>query len=154
MEYGSIDREFSIEASPEVVFEVISSPEYIREWWSAEAVIEPREGATGELSWADGDNPRAHVSPFTVVRAEPPHVFAFRWVYEDGVEPGPGTSLLVTFELTPSETGTTLRFSESGFREMGWEIAKLEDYYNDHTNGWDSFLPRLATTAAKAGAAR
>lgn len=154
MEYGSIDREFSIEATPEVVYEVISSPQYIKQWWDAESVIEAREGTTGELWWSDGDNPRAHVAPFTVVTADPPHVFAFRWVYDEGVEPGPGTSLLVTFELIASEVGTTVRFSETGFREMGWEIAKLEDYYNDHTSGWDSFLPRLVTTAAQVGAAR
>ena len=129
MEYGSIDREFHVDASPETVFEVISSPEHIQQWWSADCAIEPRVGFVGEFTWADGDNPKAHVAPFTVVQADPPSVFAFRWVYEDGVSPGPGTSLLVTFELTPSGAGTTVRFSESGFREMGWEIAKLEDYY-------------------------
>ena len=36
MEYGSIEREFHVEASPEVVFEVISNPEHIREWWNAD----------------------------------------------------------------------------------------------------------------------
>ena len=35
MEFGSIERELHIEASPEVVFEVLSSPEHIRDWWSA-----------------------------------------------------------------------------------------------------------------------
>jgi uncharacterized protein YndB with AHSA1/START domain len=147
MEYGSIDREFHVDASPDVVFDVISSPEHIREWWSADAIVEPQVGFVGELAWADGDTPRAHVAPFTVVTADRPHIFAFRWVYEDGVEPAPGTSLLVTFELAPSGAGTHVKFSESGFREMGWEVAKLEDYYNDHTNGWDSFLPRLASVA-------
>jgi uncharacterized protein YndB with AHSA1/START domain len=36
MEYGSIERELQIEAPPEVVFEVISTPEHIREWWGAD----------------------------------------------------------------------------------------------------------------------
>jgi uncharacterized protein YndB with AHSA1/START domain len=152
MEYGSIEREFQVDASPEVVFEVISSPEHICDWWSADGVVEAREGFVGELAWADGDTPRAHVSPITVVKADPPHVFAFRWVYEDGVAPAPGTSLLVTFELVPSGAGTVVKFSETGFREMGWEIAKLEDVYNDHTSGWDAFLPRLAEVAALVGA--
>jgi uncharacterized protein YndB with AHSA1/START domain len=32
MEYGSIERELRIDATPEVVYEVISSPEHLREW--------------------------------------------------------------------------------------------------------------------------
>jgi uncharacterized protein YndB with AHSA1/START domain len=31
MEYGSIEREIHVDASPEVVFEVVSSPEHISE---------------------------------------------------------------------------------------------------------------------------
>ena len=31
MEYGSIDREIYVDASPEVVFEVVSRPEHLRE---------------------------------------------------------------------------------------------------------------------------
>jgi uncharacterized protein YndB with AHSA1/START domain len=36
MDYGTIEREVRIEAPPEVVFDVITSPEHIRDWWSAE----------------------------------------------------------------------------------------------------------------------
>ena len=39
MEYGSIELEIHVEASPEVVFEVISSPEHLQEWWPDEAVL-------------------------------------------------------------------------------------------------------------------
>jgi hypothetical protein len=53
--------------------------------------------------------------------------------------------LLVTFELEPSGGGTLLRFSETGFREKGWEAAVLEEQYHDHVSGWDHFLPRLVS---------
>ena len=33
MEYGVIEREIHIDASPEVVFEVVSSPEHVKQWW-------------------------------------------------------------------------------------------------------------------------
>src|SRR5688572_11089949 len=49
MEYGSIERVVHIDASPEVVFEVVSSPEHLREWWPDEADIEPVPGAVGQL---------------------------------------------------------------------------------------------------------
>ena len=34
MEYGSIEREIHVDASPEVVFEVVSRPEHIAQWWT------------------------------------------------------------------------------------------------------------------------
>ena len=38
--------------------------------------------------------------------------------------------------------------TETGFREMGWEVAVLEAQYEDHANGWAHFLPRLVEYAA------
>jgi hypothetical protein len=32
---------------------------------------------------------------------------------------------------------------------MGWEIALLEQQYNDHISGWDFYLPRLTAYVAK-----
>ena len=144
MEYGTIEREFHVDASPEVVFDVISSPVHIREWWDAETDLEPAPGATGELVWADETNDRAHVSPITVVDAQPPRLFSFRWVYPDNTAAAPDNSLLVTFTLSPSNSGTVVRMTEGGFREKGWEVAVLEEQYNEHVTGWDLFLPRMA----------
>lgn len=146
MEYGSIEREIHVEATPEVVYEVISTPEHMREWWPDEADLEPVPGATGVISFGDKDT---NVQPLTVVEADPPRRFSFRWVYDDGQAPAPGNSLLVTFDLVPSGTGTKLRFSETGFRERGWEAAVLEEAYRDHVTGWDYFLPRLVTYVAR-----
>jgi uncharacterized protein YndB with AHSA1/START domain len=154
VEYGSIERELHIDASPEVVFEVLSSPEHIREWWSAESEFEPVGGATGTLMWSNDETGQQHVSPFTIVEANPPRLLSFRWVYDDGVDARAGNSLLVTFELATSGEGTTLRFRESGFREQGWDAAVLEAAYNDHRQGWDFYLPRLAHTAARLATSR
>ncbi|MFJ8630900.1 SRPBCC family protein [Streptomyces sp. NPDC093568] len=149
MEYGSIEREIHIEAAPEVVYEVVSRPEHLREWWPDEADLEPVPGATGVISFGDETTPEAHVAPLTVVEADPPRRFSFRWVYDDAEAATPANSLLVTFELVPSGTGTLLRFSETGFREKGWEAAVLEEQYHEHVKGWDYFLPRLVTYVAR-----
>lgn len=143
MEYGSIQREIHVDASPEVVFEVISSPEHLREWWPDEADLEATPGAVGELVWGDKATADAMVVPITVVEAEPPRLFSFRWVYPDGETAGPTNSLLVTFELVPSGAGTSVRLSETGFREIGWEAAVLEEQYKEHVVGWDTYVPRL-----------
>ncbi|WP_241980173.1 SRPBCC domain-containing protein [Cryobacterium glaciale] len=143
MEYGRIEREFRIDASPDVVYKVISSPAHIREWWHAEALLEPVSGAVGELVWGDKAKAEAEVASITVVDAEQPRLFSFRWVYPLGEVATPANSLLVTFELVPSGTGTVVRLTEVGFREMGWEAAVLEEQYKEHSVGWDTHFASL-----------
>jgi uncharacterized protein YndB with AHSA1/START domain len=149
MEYGTIERELHIEASPEVVFDVISSPEHIRDWWSAETEIEPVAGSTSELTWRDEASGRVDVVPITVVDAQPPRLFSFRWTQGAGEVPTPSNSLLVTFELSPAGAGTVLRLTETGFRARGWDIAVAEETYRDHVTGWDFYLPRIAERAVR-----
>jgi len=149
MEYGSIEREIHVEAAPEVVYEVISTPEHLREWWPDDADLEPVPGATGVISFGDRSAPEAKVEAVTVVEADPPRRFSFRWVYDAGASATSANSLLVTFDLVPAGAGTLLRFSETGFREKGWEAAVLEQQYREHVTGWDYFLPRLVSYVAR-----
>ena len=53
----------------------------------------------------------------------------------------------MTFELAPSGAGTVLRLTETGFREMGWEV--LEEQYKEHVVGWDTHLAHLAEYLAQ-----
>ena len=149
MEFGSIEREIYVDAPPETVFDVVSSPEHIRDWWSAETEVEAVPGSNGELTWRDEASGRVDVVPITVVDTAPPRRFSFRWTHEPGEVASATNSMLVTFELSPSGAGTTLRLTETGFRERGWEIAVLEEAYNDHVQGWDFYLPRIADVAAR-----
>jgi uncharacterized protein YndB with AHSA1/START domain len=150
MENGTIERELHIEATPEVVYEVVSRPEHLREWWPDEADLDPAPGAVGSIGFGD------IVQAIAVVEADPPRRFAFRWVADEGDDPFSPRSLLVTFDLEPAGSGTRLRFSETGFRERGWEAAVLEQQYAEHVAGWDHFLPRLVAYAprVRAGSAR
>jgi uncharacterized protein YndB with AHSA1/START domain len=150
MEYGSIEREIRVEATPEVVYEVISTPEHLQEWWPDEADLKPVPGATGSISFGAG-TPDEKVVPLTVVEADPPRRFSFRWAHGEAEAATPANSFLVTFDLVPSDGGTLLRFTETGFREKGWEAAVLEEAYHDHVRGWDHFLPRLVAYAARVG---
>ena len=94
----------------------------------------------------------AQIPQITVVEAEAPRLFSFRWVYPEGEDTREGNSLLVTFELSARGDGT-LRMTETGFREKGWEVAVLEQQYREHGEGWDYFLPRLAGYAPTVGVA-
>ncbi|WP_034090294.1 SRPBCC family protein [Streptacidiphilus albus] len=147
-EFGTIEREIYVEAPPEVVFDVVSSPDHLKEWWPDDARYDPTPGSTGEIVFGERDADGT-VMQFTVVDVRPPRTFSFRWTHPAGEAAAAGNSLLVTFELTPSGGGTLLRMTESGFREMGWEVAVLEQQYQDHVTGWDFYLPRLAPCAEK-----
>ena len=53
MEFGTIEREIFVEATPEVVFEVVSSPDHLKEWWPDDARYEPTPGSVGEVVFGD-----------------------------------------------------------------------------------------------------
>jgi uncharacterized protein YndB with AHSA1/START domain len=150
MEFGTIERELFVEASPEVVFEVVSSPDHLKEWWPDDAQYDPTPGSPGEIVFGDRET-GGTVVPFTVVDARPPRTFSFRWTHPADQIAAQGNSLLVTFDLTPSGGGTLLKMTETGFREMGWEAAVLEEQYREHATGWDYYLPRLAPYVATLG---
>ncbi|WP_369015921.1 SRPBCC domain-containing protein [Actinocrinis puniceicyclus] len=152
MEYGSIERDILVDASPEVVFEVISRPEHMQQWWPDEARFEPEAGAPGELVWRDAKTGETMAVDLAVVEVDPPKRFAFRWCF---ARPGrAGNALLVTFELVPTGAGTRIRMTETGFREMGWQIAVLEEQYRDHESGWNHYIPALGAYVARVVAAR
>jgi uncharacterized protein YndB with AHSA1/START domain len=47
MEFGTIEREIYVEASPEVAFEVVSSPDHLQQWWPDEAIQNSQGGREG-----------------------------------------------------------------------------------------------------------
>jgi len=146
MDYGSIERELHIDASPEVVFDVVSSPEHLKEWWPDEAEYPAVPGGAGRIGF--GEN----WVQFQVVDAVPHQLFSFWWAHAEGEQPAADNSFLVVFSLEPAGEGTRLRMTETGFREHGWDEAKIVAEYEDHVSGWDFFLPRIPGYAAKLGA--
>jgi uncharacterized protein YndB with AHSA1/START domain len=147
-ELGSIEREIHIEASPEVVFDVISNPEHVTAWWPDEAEYPATPGGDGRIGFRNTEGSIDWVR-FTVVDAVPHRTFSFRWTHAEGESPVVGNSYLVVFELEPHGAGTRLRMTETGFRERGWDAAKVAAEHADHVNGWDHFIPRLPVYAVQ-----
>ncbi|MFI5930544.1 SRPBCC domain-containing protein [Actinoplanes sp. NPDC051494] len=150
MEYGSIERELFVEAAPETVFGVVSSPEHLRRWWPDEAEFPVVAGGAGRIGFGDMTRDGKWVQ-FTVVDAVPSRLFSFRWAYTEGETAAADNSFLVVFEMEPSAGGTVLRMTETGFRERGWDQARVAAEHADHVNGWDHFLPRLPVYAVSVG---
>ena len=107
MEYGTIEREIHIDASPEVVFDVVSSPEHLREWWPDEAEYPAVPGE--RVGSASATARRA--APGCSSRSSTPcrrGCFSFRWTHDEGETAAPGNSFLVVFELEPAAGDGTL----------------------------------------------
>jgi hypothetical protein len=72
-----------------------------------------------------------------VLEVQLPRTFSFCWTHPAGEVAVDGNLLVVRSDLTPSGEGTLLKMTETGFREMGWELAKLDEEYRSHSSGRD-----------------
>lgn len=104
MEFGTIEREIHIDASPEVVFDVVSSPAHLREWWPDEVEFPAVPGGAGRIGFGDVSQGLTWVQ-FTVVDAVPPRLFSFRWTHEEGSPPHQATPTWSSSRSNPPGTG-------------------------------------------------
>ncbi|MCW2750011.1 MAG: activator of ATPase [Aeromicrobium sp.] len=145
MSHSTIEHEIRIEATPEIVFDVVSNPKHLAGWFPDEAELDPVAGGAGVFTFHTPDG--EHVAPVTVVDARPYSLFSFRWSQDAGEAATEGNSLVVRFELESVDGGTLLRMTESNFDGRGLSDAQVLADYDDHTQGWGQIMPRLAPYA-------
>jgi uncharacterized protein YndB with AHSA1/START domain len=143
----SVEREILIEASPDVVWGVITEPQQIMRWLSDEATVEGRAGADGTLAWRPGGRGGSPDSdlivPIRVVEAEPFRRFSFRWNHPQGAAPDEDNSALVELSLVEETGGTRLRVLESGIGAVTRDEQSKARYREGHEQGWDRHLGEL-----------
>ena len=135
----SIVREHVVAAPPERVWEVLTRPEYLPRWFTADkAEIDLRPGGELVLVWAEHGTGLARVE-----EVDEPRFFSFRWALEPGVEPRPGEETLVEFTLTPEGDGTVLRVVESGFSKLDRPAEKQVWHRERNVDGWRQVLEAI-----------
>ncbi len=135
---SAVEKEILIEAPVEVVWNLLTEPEQIRQWFADEAEIELRVGSKGRLAFKGHDSYQLQVEA-----VEPPRRFAFRWVRQPSLVVRDDNSLLVEFILQPEKGSTRLKVVESGFDAIDWSDEERARYAEDHSNGWQRILGRL-----------
>jgi uncharacterized protein YndB with AHSA1/START domain len=143
----SVEREILIQASPEVVWGVITEPDQISQWFSDDAEVEASVGAEGRLTWkpggrGGGDNESDLIVPIRVVDAEPFRRFSFRWNNPLGARPDESNSALVEFSLIEEADGTRLRVIESAI-DLVTDDETVAGYRESHEDGWERHLGEL-----------
>jgi uncharacterized protein YndB with AHSA1/START domain len=142
-----IVRDILIEAPVDVVWRVVTEPEHIVRWFSDTAELDLRPGGDGVLTFESHD----HVAPLVVDTVQPPTTFAFRWSAPEGETPTAGNSTLVTFSLAAEGDGATrLSVVESGITALPGGDERRRAFYDDHTQGWGTIVPRLGEYAPTA----
>ena len=130
-----VTRTVHINAHRSPVWDAITVPELITEWFGNTADVELTVGAAGKLGWDD-------FGEFRIVAEEvdEPNVSAFRWARETNTDPRPGNSTLVRFVLADKDGGTELTVRETGWEEFEGDIDAA---MKDNTGGWVSELDEL-----------
>ncbi len=134
----SIEREITIAASPETVWEFLVDPDKATRWMGQSATFDLRPGGLYRIAIIPG-----HTARGEFVEIEPPHRLVYTWGWEageDGANPVPPGASTVEVELVPDGNGTLLRFTH---RDLpGAKEAE------SHAHGWDHYLERLVIAGA------
>ena len=135
-ETTSVQREISIAASPETVWEFLVDSDKATRWMGQSASFDPRPGGIYRVGVIPGNTA---VGEF--VELDPPRRLVYTWGWEPGGidETTPPGSSTIEIELVPDGDGTTLRFRHSGLSN--------DAAVQSHAHGWDHYLGRLATAA-------
>ena len=148
-ELSRIDRTIEIDAPPDRVWRALTNAEELSAWFQVK--IEG-EIAPGIDVWMTSVHPGHAGQRFLVRFTEMTAPRRFVWEWHPGeVDPAVDYSreprTTVTFTLEPSDRGTRLSVSETGFDEIA--LARRAKVYKDNSQGWAEVLVWLQTYVEK-----
>ena len=133
----SLEREVTIAASPETVWEFLVDPVKAARWMGQQWVSDVRPGGAYRCDVIPG-----HTAVGEFVEIDAPHRLVYTWGWEPGEagpNPVPSGSSTVEIELVPDGDRTLLRFTH---RDLPTDEAA-----ESHGHGWDHYLERLVIAA-------
>jgi uncharacterized protein YndB with AHSA1/START domain len=112
-----VTREIVFPVEPDELWEALTDPDQLEEWFANEVELDPRPGGAGVFRWENGEERRA-----TVREAEPGERLVLDWDGDEGA---------VEFTLAPDEGGTRLVVRETTpewstaleLRALAWQTA-------------------------------
>ncbi len=143
-----ITREMILPFPVERVWNAVTDPAEVRQWFGDQSDYDLKEGGEGVHKW--GDN--AH--RMRILTLDPPHRYVYQWVVEqyDNQETPFDEMQFTTVEyrLEAVPEGTRLQLTESGFATH--PENKREQNFADNSEGWTSELAKLPVYLEKTAA--
>jgi uncharacterized protein YndB with AHSA1/START domain len=149
-ELTRIDKTIEIRATPERVWRALTSAEELSAWFQVD--VEGAIGVDREV-WMTSTHTEHAGQRFNVrfVELTPPRRLVWQW-HPGEVDPNVDYSreprTTVTFTLEPSERGTRLTVSETGFDRI--TLARRAKVFKDNSQGWTEVVVWLQTYAEEA----
>jgi uncharacterized protein YndB with AHSA1/START domain len=141
-----IEREVTIAATPERIWEVLTAPQHVGAWFGtgSPVAIDLRPG--GEMVLDHGRNGRYRT---VFLEVDPPRRLSYRWAEGyPGALATDASSTLVEFTVTPvSESETRLTVVESGFSTLVVPEGREWISHESHSQGWPGILAKVAECA-------
>jgi uncharacterized protein YndB with AHSA1/START domain len=128
----TIEREILISAPIERVWEIVTTPEHMGQWFGDAGAS--RSGNVITMAWE-----KYGEADLEVVREDAPNTFAYWW--DANVKEAGRT--LVEFSLTPEESGTRVRVVESGFAALKASDEVRAELREGNVGGWEHELGDL-----------
>jgi uncharacterized protein YndB with AHSA1/START domain len=110
-----VEREIVVPEPPDEVWEALTEPERLEEWFATEVELDARPGGEGVFRWDDGA-----VRVARIEEVVPGERLGFRWSDGDGAESR------VTIDLADADGGTRLRVVETPSPVAGEWATGLE----------------------------
>jgi uncharacterized protein YndB with AHSA1/START domain len=132
-----IERDVVVAVPPERLWEVLTRPEHIREWFM-DSEVDLRPG--GAIVLTSEEFGKIHA---VVEKVDPPRTFSYRWARHPDVPVAEGTATLVEFTLTPEGDSTRLRVVETGFASTDAVKVDQERHAQANRQGWLEVLDAI-----------
>jgi uncharacterized protein YndB with AHSA1/START domain len=114
----NMPHQIMINATPEKVYDAITTTEGIKGWWSTDAKVEPQVGSIAEVAFYN----RQAVFQLHIDRLEPGKLV--EWTAQHDMPAWKGTK--IRFDLSVNENGATIvNFNHSGFTSMEGPYAMI-----------------------------
>lgn len=126
-----------VAAAPERVFDAITDPAQLMEWWGKSDIwrcidwrSDLRVGGKWQSEWIDPEG-KHHNLGGEYREIDPPRLLVYTWVFKES-----HPQSLVRWELTPVRNGTDVKLTHSG-------LAGFPEAFADYRGGWPKVLERL-----------
>lgn len=125
---AEIKHQIPIEAAPQQVYAALATQAGLRGWWTADTTADERVGGKAEF----GFDKRGMVFRMNIEKLEPGKCVV--WSCHGDHPEWRGT--ILTWDLSPQNAATTVRFTQSGWKE-------ISDFCATCNSTWGELMYRL-----------